>query len=166
MIRRLNNKQARFVEELTIDWNQAQAAIRAGYSPATARTIASELMQMPHIKAEVDRVRAELSRRTGVTAERLIDELAKIAFVNATDVLDMDDATVQGGANREDTAAIASVKVKRIPTQDGAIEEREVKLHDKIRAIELLGKNLGLFKDAVNLSGEVGIRIVDDVDAG
>ena len=93
---------------------------------------------------------AERSRRTGVNADRVVMELAKIAFVNAKDVIDPDTATVRPDALPEDTAAIQSVKVKTFG-EDGL--EREVKMADKLRALELLGRHLGMFKDKVELSG-------------
>ncbi len=83
--------------------------------------------------------------------------------VNAEDVINMDDATVKADASRNDTAAITSVKVKVIPTEDGTIVEREVKLCDKLKAIELAGKHLGLFTENIRLSGDVGVQIVDDI---
>lgn len=69
----------------------------------------------------------------------------------------MDNATIRGDANREDTAAIASVKVKTIPTEAGNIIEREVKVYDKLKALELLGKHLGMFKEKVDVNLEVNL---------
>ena len=132
-------KQERFVEEYLIDLNATQAAIRAGYSPDSARDIGCENLTKPNIKAAIDRAMAERSRRTGINQDRVIQEIAKLAFLNPVDVIDMDEATVRGEAHRDDTACIASVKVKNIPTDDGAITEREVKTYDKLKALELLG---------------------------
>jgi phage terminase small subunit len=53
--------------------------------------------------------------------------------------------------------------VKTIPTKDGKGVEREVRMHDKLKALELLGKRYGLFTDNVNLSGEGVVQIVDDI---
>lgn len=140
---KLTKKQQQFVEEYLIDLNATQAAIRAGYSTTSARQIADENMSKPYIKEAIEKALAERSRRTGINADRIVQELAKIAFLNPTDVINMDEATVKGEANRDDTAAIASVKVKKIPTDDGDITEREVKTYDKIKALELLGKHIG-----------------------
>ena len=161
---KLTAKQQRFVEEYLVDLNATQAAIRAGYSTNTAGSIGDENLKKPEIKSAIDKALAERSKRTGINADRIIQELAKIAFLNPTDVINMDEATIRGDANREDTAAIASVKVKRIPTEDGDITEREVKTYDKIKALELLGKHIGMFKDKVELSGALGVQIVDDIE--
>lgn len=146
----MTKKQKRFVEEYLIDLNATQAAIRAGYSPDTAYSIGNENMKKPEIKAKIDKAMAERSRRTGVNADRVVMELAKIAFVNAGDVIDAETATLKPDAAKEDTAAIQSVKVKTFG-EDGL--EREIKMADKLKALELLGKHLGMFKDKVELSG-------------
>ena len=159
----MTKKQKRFVEEYLIDLNATQAAIRAGYSPDTAQQMGSENLSKPVIRNAIDRAIAERSRRTGINQDRVIQELAKIAFLNPVDVIDMDEATIRGKANRDDTACIASVKVKNIPTDDGAITEREVKTYDKLKALELLGKHLGMFTDKVKLEGNVPVVLYDDI---
>ena len=146
----MTKKQKRFVEEYLIDLNATQAAIRAGYSPDTAQQMGSENLSKPVIKACLDRAMAERSKRTGVNADRVVRELAKIAFVNAADVINAEDATLRNDACEDDTAAIQSVKVKTFG-EDGL--EREIKMADKLKALELLGKHLGMFKDKVELSG-------------
>ena len=160
----LTKKQKRFIEEYLIDLNQTQAAIRAGYSTHTARQIAAELMTNPKITDATDKALARRSKRTGINADRVLLELAKVAFNNLTDVLSsMEEAMVRGDACRDDTAAIASIKVKVTPTETGNIVERELKTYDKLKALELLGKHLGLFSESIKLTGEVGVKIIDDI---
>ena len=148
----MTKKQKRFVEEYLIDLNATQAAIRAGYSPLTARDIGCENLTKPNIQEAIDKAIAERSRRTGVNADRVVRELAKIAFVNAGEVVDFDTAILMDKISEDDMAAIQSIKVKTFG-EDGV--EREVKLADKLKALELLGKHLGLFKDKVELDGNV-----------
>lgn len=159
----MTTKQKRFCEEYLIDLNATQAAIRAGYSPDSAGDIGSENLKKPEIRARIDKALAEQSKRTGVTSDRVVRELAKVAFVNAEDVINFDSATILSDASRDDTAAIASVKVKMIPMPDGDGVEREIKLADKLKALELLGRRLGLFTDNVNVSGEGVVQIVDNI---
>lgn len=146
----MTKKQKLFCEEYLVDLNATQAAIRAGYSSATAKDIGCENLAKPNIRAHIDRAMAERSKRTGVNADRVVRELAKIAFVNAADVINAKDATLRDDASEDDTAAIQSVKVKTFG-EDGL--EREIKMADKLKALELLGKHLGMFKDKVELSG-------------
>lgn len=161
---RLTAKQKRFIEEYLVDLNATQAAIRAGYSPHTAREIGCENLSKPHIRARVEKELAERSKRTGINQDRVIRELARIALVNPVDVINMDEATIKEMASADDTAAILSVKVKKIPSEEGTITEREIRMADKIKALELLGKHLGMFTDKFNINAEMAVKIVDDIN--
>lgn len=156
----LNAKQTRFCEEYLIDLNATQAAIRAGYSPETAGAIGAENLKKPQIQKAIARAMADRSRRTGVNADRIVMELAKIAFVNAADVIDADDATLKTDAAAEDLAAVQSVKVKSFG-DDGV--EREIKLADKIKALELLGRHLGMFNDRLRLDAKLDTGKLDSI---
>lgn len=160
---KLTAKQEMFVQEYLIDLNATQAAIRAGYSTATAKDIGCENLAKPNIRARIDEALAERSKRTGVNQDRVIRELARIAFVNAENVINPNDATVKADASEDDTAAIASVKVKTVSGDEFDSTEREIKFADKLKALELLGKHLGMFKDNINLTGDVGVVIMNDI---
>lgn len=146
---KLTNKQKRFVEEYLIDLNATQAAIRAGYSVDSAREIGCENLTKPNIKQAIAVQMAERSKRTGVNQDRVLLEIAKMAFVNIDDVLNLSTAEIKEDALKENLACIQSVKIK--PNEFGT--EREVKLYDKRANLELLGKHLGMFKDRVEVSG-------------
>lgn len=147
----MTKKQKIFAEEYLIDLNATQAAIRAGYSPESAGSIGSELLKKPDIRARIDKAIADRSKRTGINADRVLQELGKIAFINAADVINMADATILPDATRDDTAVIASVKVKTIPCENGTGVEREIRMSDKLKALELCGKHLGMFTDKVQV---------------
>lgn len=153
-------KQKRFCEEYLVDLNATQAAIRAGYSPASAADVGGENLRKPDIRAHIDRAMAERSKRTGVNADRVVRELAKVAFVNASDVIAVADATLKANAAPEDLAAIQSVKVKTFG-DDGM--EREIRMADKLKALELLGRHLGMFDDRLKLSGKLDTGQLDNV---
>lgn len=148
----MTGKQKLFVKEYLLDLNATQAAIRAGYSAATAQQIGSELLKKPAISSEIAKAMAARSRRTGVTADRVITELAKVAFVNAADVIDFKEGSIKDEAEEEDLAAIQFVKMRN-SKEDGV--ELEVKLADKLKALELLGRHLGMFNDSINISGSL-----------
>ena len=78
--RKLTPKQSAFVEEFAIDMNATQAAIRAGYSAKTAKEQATRLLSNVYVAAEIARGRAARSERTGITADRVLQELARVAF--------------------------------------------------------------------------------------
>jgi phage terminase small subunit len=147
----LTAKQRRFVEEYLIDLNGAQAAIRAGYSAKTARQQASENLSKPDIAEAIAAAQQERSQRTEITQDRVIAELATIAFADARDYLAWGGTKVmlKASPDLESAAAVASV------SGDG--EKATLKLHDKIRALELLGRHVGMFTKRVEVSGELGL---------
>ena len=153
---KLTAKQQRFVDEYLIDLNATQAAIRAGYSPSTANEQGARLLVNVSISSAISQAMAHRSRRTGITQDRVLRELAKVAFVNANDVIDTDSATVRADATADDLACIQSVKVKVSESAMGSSSEKEIKLYDKMRALEMLGKHLGIFerRDHANGNGE------------
>ena len=155
----MTKKQKRFVEEYLIDLNATQAAIRAGYSPDTAKSIGSENLSKPDISAAVAKAMAERSKRTGINQDRVLQELARIGFARITDVMDPATAKIKDDASDDDLACIQSVKIK--PNEWGT--EREVKLCDKKSALELLGRHLGMWNDKLDLKGVEGVVIVNDI---
>lgn len=154
----MTKKQKRFVEEYLIDLNATQAAIRAGYSPHTAKDIGCENLAKPNIAAAISQAMAERSRRTGINQDRVLQELARIGFAKITDVVDPETAKIRTDASDDDLACIQSIKIK--PNEFGT--EREVKLYDKKSALVDLGKHLGLFKDKVELTGDMDLNITID----
>lgn len=151
----MTDKQERFCEEYMIDLNATQAAVRAGYSPKTANEQGSQLLAKLSIQNRIAQLQAEQSRRTGVSADRVVRELAKIAFVNAADLIDPKTASLKSDVSHDDLAAVQSVKVKTFG-EDGL--EQEVKLADKLRALDLLGKHLGMFNGA---SGDTSDQLAE-----
>lgn len=124
-----------------------------------------ENLTKPNIKEKIDKALAERSKRTGVSADRVIEELAKIAFVNANDVIDFRTGGVKEDASKEDLAVIQSIKVKEMSGEKADSIERETKLADKQKALELLGKHLGMFSNDVNVNmkNAVQVELIDDV---
>lgn len=149
---KLTPKQKIFVDEYLVDLNATQAAIRAGYSPKTANEQGNRLLANVSVRTCIDQAMAERSKRTGINQDRVIRELARLAFVNPNDVINLNKAMVKNDASEEDLAAIQSVKVKTSSSENGEMVEREVRLNDKLKALELLGKHLGMFKDKVEVS--------------
>lgn len=158
IVAKLTAKQQRFCDEYLIDLNATQAAIRAGYSPKTAEQAASRLLTIVKVSDEIKREMAERSKRTGINQDRVVQELAKLAFVNIADVVDLDNATVRRSATDEDLACIQSVKMK--PSEFGT--EREIKLYDKKASLELLGRHLGMFKDKLEVEADMNLNITVD----
>jgi len=143
----LTDKQRRFCEEYIVDFNATQAAIRAGYSEKTAAAIGAENLTKPNIQEFIRGLQKELSERTKITAEMVIQELAKIGFSDIKNYFEGDQK--QRDITRLDnklTAAVSQIKVTETEWEGGRKVVKEFKLHDKVRALEDIGKHLGVFE--------------------
>lgn len=155
---KLTDKQQRFVDEYLIDLNATQAAIRAGYSVKTANEQGSQNLAKLSIQQVIAEKMAERSRRTGANQDRVVLELAKIAFVKLTDIID-EKGKIKDTATEDDLACLEGYKYKYSDTDSGYSVEREVKLSSKMKALELLGKHLGMWNDKVDLNVALPIVI-------
>ncbi len=163
LIDRLSPKERRFVEEYMIDVNNTQAAIRAGYSPKTAYTQGCFLLKRLRVRMYLQFLQAEQSAITGISSERVIRELASVAFANPFDVFK--DGKVNSNSNS--AKAVSSVKKKEYFDKEGKpVEETEVRFTDKNKALELLGKHLGVFNEKLDLTIDQRPAIVNDLLKG
>lgn len=156
MARKLTDKQKKFVEEYLIDLNATQSAIRAGYSPKTANEQGARLLANVSIQEAISKAMAERSRRTGINQDRIVQELARIAFVKITDVVDPD-GEINTNASDDDLACIESYKVEDSDSVNGSSSKREVKLASKIKALELLGKHVGMWNDKIQVDVSIPV---------
>lgn len=159
MAKKLTKKQQLFVDEYLIDLNATQAAIRAGYSVESASEIGCENLTKPNIQQAIAIAMAERSRRTGVNQDRVVLELAKIAFVKITDIVDPDTGEIRKDASDDDLACVESIKYKHSDTDAGRSEEREVKIASKLKALEKLGQHLGMWNDKIDVNVAIPVVI-------
>lgn len=85
--------------------------------------------------------------------------MAKVAFVNFADLVDVEAATIKDTATADDTACISSVKVRTMFSKEGPVLAREVRILDKLKALELLGRHLGMFTDKLAITTAVPVVI-------
>ena len=159
-VAKLTDKQQRFVDEYLIDLNATQAAIRAGYSVRTANEQGTQNLAKLSIQDAISKKMAARSRRTGVNAERVVLELAKVAFAKMTDIVDSN-GKIKEDASPDDLACIESIKYKESDNEYGGSVEREVKIASKLKALELLGKHLGMWSDKFNVTVEKSEKLDD-----
>lgn len=88
----LTDKQQRFVDEYLIDLNATQAAIRAGYSEKTARSIGQRLLTNVDIQKAIEEAQSKRAERTEITQDMVLQELAKIGFSNMLDYMTKTDS--------------------------------------------------------------------------
>ena len=144
----LNNpKHERFAQEYVIDCDPTQACIRAGYAANSATRQAGMLMARPEVRARIAELQETAAERPGITAERVLRELARIAFADPRAVYRADGSLKDINELDADTAAAISAIEIEDPTAVGKRRVRKVRHHDKTGALVLLGKHLRLFRD-------------------
>ena len=135
----MTRKQQRFCDEYLIDCNATQAAIRAGYSKATARQIGDRLLSNVDVKAYIDERLEQIQSGTIASAEEVMRYLTSVLRSESrSSVLALDEA---GGQN----------VIEKAP------DEKE-----RLKAAELLGKRYSLYTDKVNMDGSVPIVFADE----
>lgn len=161
--KKLTPKQEAFVREYLIDLNATQAAIRAGYSKRTASSIGEENLRKPEIREAVQAAKDERSTRTEITADRVLQELARIAFFDLRRLYRAD-GSLKLMSELDDEAAAVLQAVDVSETSTGGeevpltITTRKAKVPDKVAALALAMRHLGMLKDKVEHSGEIGVR--------
>lgn len=181
----LTPKQRMFVREYIVDLNATQAAIRAGYSERTANEQASRLLANVNVGAAVTAAMNARSRRTQITADRVLKELAKIGFADIRKAVSWDRSAATEAEGEGSSAKTTVANVQLVASADidddtaAAIAEisqnanggLRLKLHDKRAALVDIGKHLGMFTERVQLTGDadnpvhiVERRIVRPID--
>ena len=149
---KLTDKQRRFIDEYLVDLNATQAAIRSGYSAKTAYRIGSELLQKTSVREAITNAMKERQVRTELTADEVIADLREV---------------------RDICMGRKKVRVVEVAKFEGMVNasEIEVKMIDPAganKALELLGKHLGMFSDKVDVTSngqtlQSGVLVVPEV---
>lgn len=145
--KQVGDRQILFLQEYLVDYDIKAAAIRAGYSEATAYGAGQGILRSAKAAAYIEKRRIEIAEKLNISQERIVAELASIAFANGTDFMFIeDDGTVK-------IVPTSQVPIEKRPAMAGAKTTRdgiEIKLHDKLKAMELLCKCLGYCNDALD----------------
>jgi phage terminase small subunit len=138
----MKEQHRRFVEEYMKDFDATNAAMRVGYARTSAYANSYRLLRHPEIAAAVERAMAARKKRIGATADRVVEEYARIAFADIRRVFDWDDGgknlRVKTGLSADDAASIREVE----RSADGSVK---LKLYDKKASLDALARHLGLF---------------------
>lgn len=164
------SRRANFVREYLIDLDPRQAAIRAGYPPATAAEFSRTLMKLPEIRDALGRALASRARRVGVNAERVLDHLGRMAFGSPKAIFHPDGSLkAPEELDDDDAMMIAGVKTRRIVEinpDTGKMhnaEIQEVKLVDRTAVLSLLMRHLGMNNDKLTI--DVGGTLAEQLEA-
>jgi phage terminase small subunit len=143
--------QEAFINNLLQGMNQADAYKAAGYRSKTPKSQANQLMTVSdRVMARLSYKRSQLAKRSDVTAERVVNELAKIGFADLKDFLDTGNEVKDlTELDSRLTAAVESVQTDirhDSGNSDGYTEKVKIKLHNKIAALDKLAQHLGLYE--------------------
>jgi len=162
----LTDKQIRFCEEYLIDLNATKAAERAGYSMASAYQSGYENMTKPEIQSYIQQLKEERSRRTEITADMVLAEIAKLAFVNMSDFYDeLGNLKPVNKLTRDQAAAISEINTKELKVAGDDFSESQIvdtkyKLNPKLAALEQLAKHTGIFEKDNKQKAVASVQIV------
>lgn len=149
----LNDKQKRFVDEYLVDLNATKAAERAGYSKKTAYSIGQRLLKHVEIQKAIEKAQKNLSERTQITQERVLQEYAKIAFFDPRRMFNDDGTLKQISQLDDDVAAVIGgidVVVDK-SDKDEPDYTKKIKLIDKKGALDSIARHLGMFNDKTSI---------------
>lgn len=146
---RLTPKQRLFVDAYLVSLNASDAARKAGYR--SPRLLGQELLANPRLQTAIAARQAQLADANAVTPERVIQELALVAFANMADYAAWDSAGVTLKASTALTAAQTRVVGEVSQTTSLTGGTVRFKLHSKVAALAHLGKHLGLFPDKIQI---------------
>lgn len=153
-------KEAAFVREYLIDLNATQAAIRAGYSARTANVQAVEIMSRPRVKAAIDAAKLERSAETKIDAAWVLKRLALEADADLADIYFENGAIkpVHEWPKIWRQGLVAGVEHVEVKDSEGNATGDvvvKVKISDRVRRLELIGKHVGVnaFQDQVKIAG-------------
>lgn len=134
----MNARQKRFCDEYLIDCNATQAAIRAGYSPKTAKQIGQRMLTNVDLKAYIDEQLEKIHNEKTADAQEVLEYLT----------------SVMRGEHTEQILQLIGDGVQKIADIDVSARER-------LKAAELIGKRYGMFKDGLNVDLEPVVIIND-----
>lgn len=164
----MNDRQKTFADEYLIDLNAEAAAVRAGYSPKYARGNAYKLVANSGIQEYIQQKMAERERRTEITQDMVLKELAIIAFANTTDyakVVEKQATTAQDGVEMPIYDAYGNPVMYRtvepVLTDELTAEQKkalavikkgrdgfEIRPYDKLKALDMIGQHLGMWNNS------------------
>jgi phage terminase small subunit len=164
--KKLTLKQLKFVAEYLVDLNATKAAIRAGYSRRTASSIGEENLRKPEIQKEIEKRMDDILEDRAVMTLRVIRELECIAFSDISHYVEFDNGEVRLKPLQDvDTRALENVVLDDNVVRKGddiikTYMKFRVKMHDKIKALELLARYLGLLNEKNDIPDEVKIKVI------
>ncbi len=160
-------KQEEFVRQFLIDLNATQAAIRAGYSVKTANEQGARLLANVSVQRAISGAMDRRAKRTEITAERVLQEFAKIAFFDPRGLFNEDGSPKSVTELDDDAAAsVAGLDVVELYDDGEKLGQvKKIKLADKLGALTQIGRHLGMFNDKLQVTQDLSALSVEELVA-
>jgi phage terminase small subunit len=176
---KLTPLQAAFVREYLVDLNKTQALIRAGTKSKNPSVVSTNMFKLPYVQAAIQAEMDKRAKRTEITADKVLCEIARLAFGDIRKLFDKDGNLKQiQDLDDESAAMLSGVEVITTYKKDAEGNPtpeytKKIKMWDKNSALEKLAKHLRLLSDRVEVTGKDGGPIVhsmasllDEIDGG
>lgn len=157
----LTAKQDRFCREYLADMNATQAAIRSGYSDKTAHVSGPRLLANVNVSKKIEALKAERAKSLDITAERVLKELARLAFGDPSEIVSVGE---RGKVTIKPTAQLTEDQRRTIASISEGPNGLKIKFADKLRALELVGKHIGLFEERIRIEGSKPLEDMTDAE--
>lgn len=139
----LTDKQETFIREYLVDLNATQAAIRAGYSEKTAGSTGHENLKKPEIASRITELQNKRADQVELDANWVLTNLKNV---------------VERSLQQEAVMKFDYEERKLMKTGEYQFDSQGAN-----RALELIGKHLGMFRDKLDITGSMNVQIVDDI---
>lgn len=153
----LSEREWRFVLHYACTGRGAEAARRAGYPFGSAKKRANELMQRPRVLEAIQEQREERAARLGITADRVVEELARVGLASMADLATWDGEGVRLNASDDLSPDEAAAIVEVSETKDGQVK---IKLAPKLQALKLLAEHTGVIGKRDSKANAVVVNVV------
>ena len=158
----LTAKQERFCQEYLIDHNASQAAIRSGYGSRNANVTGPRVLANVGVRARIAELTGKQATRLEIKADTVLKELLLLAKSDVKEIFD-ENGNLKAVHEIPEDVRRAIAGVETFVDKDGDITKK-IKLWDKPKALEMLGRHLKLFTDKVEHSGKVTFDLNDMSD--
>lgn len=168
----MTDKEQRFAEEYLVDLNATQAAIRAGYSETSAHSIGFDNLRKPEIDSMIQKLKAERSKRTEITADRTLQEIAKRAYNGFSAFIRVDkDGQPQidlSACGADQLDCLTETSTETVWEKDGddltRVRKAKIKAADNGKYLEMLMRHLGQFNDKSEVKHEFNLTTEERAD--
>lgn len=157
-------RRKRFVSAYLKDFNATRAAIEAGYSENSAEMAGSRMMRNDKVQEAIKAASEKLCKKAEIKVEELVFELKNIALNDMRDVVEWGPGGVVLKRSSDLTPDVARTVSEVSESKNKEGSTYKIKTHDKLKAIEMIGRHLGMWKDQVDVNVNYKPIVIQKLD--